>query len=726
MARPTRPDYGLLGNLADGILRPLVDPFLSMAEFANAGIYAAGDGKISGYKPRFQYDDLYTDPVGTGVRQTAGFGASLLPGTKFGSTVAGLAASGAGSGFANSDFEDPTDILRNVGMGAAIGGVTGVASKALSKQFNKLTPRGRAANALRNAGLIDDAGNTINNTGGKGVIKASGDKYNSLLEGIGRIDDPEQQKLLASQFLNYTPNNAKLTNSSDAIARSIYGADEALLGNESRGVGQKLINQGRDMQYRGSGLGFSSKRGLDFTGAYKGDTKALDKMYKLTGAGDKGIGPETISKLAEGMGNLRDNELAGLTINSNINDLVDEVAPRVAKLQGIQLSKTRGLVRDALLNSVEMPDSILRNVDAYINSRVPLSAGDFHDLSIQFGPMARKVARSVNPVSNEAQISKVISDVSKGKLKAASPLYKDINRAYVALYDQLPGMVKAANRGQISVTGGRAELLAQAQPFLERTAGRGMEKVGKVLSGMGDSNLINKTSDVLSNQAAKPLLNSALINTLTRSGENMGPQDQDSLDMGYMEDGQSDPRAALNSINSAGGTQMTPDLVMEFINAGIDPKNIQGFMSLQSAFEPAKARSLSANAQSQLNDIQTTDRDLQGLQQDITGQYANRFGPIQGGILGDLIGNLGLDPEGDALRMRIGLLSQNVAKSAEGGRVTDKDREYYLSLLPNRRDSTATALAKTTSLREMLANRYQNTSRGFQGAGYDIGDQYGN
>lgn len=101
-----------------------------------------------GYKAK--YADVYKDPLGTGIKSAAGTLAFGVPAGATARTAIGYGAlSGGLGGLSQSNINDPSSIIKNVGTGAVTGGVLGGV-------FNKLASRSKFK-----SGAINEVGQNI-------------------------------------------------------------------------------------------------------------------------------------------------------------------------------------------------------------------------------------------------------------------------------------------------------------------------------------------------------------------------------------------------------------------------------------------------------------------------------------------------------------------------------------------------------------------------------------
>lgn len=78
------------------------------------------------------------------------------------------------------------------------------------------------------------------------------------------------------------------------------------------------------------------------------------------------------------------------------------------------------------------------------------------------------------------------------------------------------------------------------------------------------------------------------------------------------------------------------------------------------------------------------------------------------------------DPQRAALRQRMHQSALSYMSAVEGGRPSDKDRDFYLGLLPGPADSNATAAAKMQSMLRVMEAGYKQRLRRYRSEGYSV------
>lgn len=119
-----------------------------------------------------------------------------------------------------------------------------------------------------------------------------------------------------------------------------------------------------------------------------------------------------------------------------------------------------------------------------------------------------------------------------------------------------------------------------------------------------------------------------------------------------------------------------------------------------------------------LNEIKTSIQGLNDLEQ-VINENKNRFGLVQGGVLGNLATTFGHDAQRNYVKSKIGTVSQIISKALEGGVLREGDRVYYQQYVPKMTDTPAQALNKIRAFREEFSKILRNQSQGFQTSGYN-------
>ena len=78
------------------------------------------------------------------------------------------------------------------------------------------------------------------------------------------------------------------------------------------------------------------------------------------------------------------------------------------------------------------------------------------------------------------------------------------------------------------------------------------------------------------------------------------------------------------------------------------------------------------------------------------------------------------DTTGQTLKTQIRSVVQNIGKSLEGGKMTDSDRAYYESMLPQAKDSPEVAMGRVEVLERMLQTRKKTDLDAFGRAGLNV------
>lgn len=638
-------------------------------------------------------------------------GAPTPPKSKRGSRNQGILSSlisevsgagGAATGAAIGSFLGPVGTVVGAGIGGLVGGTGGrlAENKIRDDEFRlgDALKEGAVSGALSGAGAGFQAFKGARAAKGLSNVLGSGADDATKLATMQRVNPQElyrmsQAGLIDPKDVTYALNNAGAI--SGAAPRTVQTAAKTV---------PKLG------MIENKGLGMTSKVGGYFTGATVPGAQPLspskvkyydDLLRKLK------IPANDASDLAKGIeGRLVDvsNRLTNTIARENlavtkseIDDLGKAIISRVSSAPGLRANATKEAQEQvAKLSQVKDARGLLefrKQLDKFINF-------------------------NANPDAATAQsqgVARIIRETLKDKTNKLLPSLSRENNLYHDLSSVQDYVLKAANRGATSTTGGQGLFGTIASSptanTLKAKTGSALQSVGRVTAGTGGP--LTKVSQQLKIQSP---------GSLTRAlGGTMQPPVEDPNMLGA-EQGYGEPMPGELGYNE---TPYLPD----GISGPLDPQTLQPVQqspySLQQAL--ADIQRDPANASDYMKyydfvteatagpDVKVTAQEkkaqaqaktaMNGLQQlrSLYSEAGGGAGRAQG-ILGNLIGKAGGNSKANSYNQIRKSLTTSLARAlGETGVLTDQDREVYLQALPRLEDNPEEAEIKLRYLEDMLS-----------------------
>lgn len=319
-------------------------------------------------------------------------------------------------------------------------------------------------------------------------------------------------------------------------------------------------------------------------------------------------------------------------------------------------------------------------------------------------------------LADKTRIIKTMRDIVSSDLKDNpnfGPELKSLLQKESALIQARPTLLKAVDKGGTKIS---SALLGGVKLPVGGVTERLQDIAGKVAGGSMPSipgastaaNLLQSAASVAEPVLSRPAVQYQLGSQLF--GQQTAPQAE---------------AAGLPSMEQMPGEQTTSQgefnpqtFAMQAIMAGYTPEEVQSFQDMLGLGGGSSSGSKLPAAQvKQIADTQTSLQQLDDLEVAIK-ENSSRFGPIQGGALGDIFEPL--DPARSAIKSRINTLAQKIGVALEGGKLTDADIQRYRQMLPTLTDTPDQALQKLQVARELISGQLQGMQAGYQEAGYNI------
>ncbi len=694
------PQRGLLGNIAHGV----IDPFYRTTQMLQEAPTLAAS-KLLGrdYDPMVmsqqEYDRFIEDPLLRGAQNIAGVASFAVPGGgAIPSMVAKGALAGGLAGFGAA--EEPEDIMGSVKSGVLGGGLAagalGIGGKLLGKAAGKA--RGPAL------GQVDDAINSQATKLAKQgmpddeiarVLGTASGMDNARLNYITQNLQGEKAQKALGELIEQTPQGGAVSGTiDDLLAKGMIDQPIQPPGAVSK-LGKGLSGKGKDMRYRQ--LGFDAQKAKQGGLAYASN---LTKDKRVIGEGLEEFGlklnSDGLSELAERAGQSREAALFTNKIDDNMSNIVSSLSDDFAMSNQIDKTNASALLqREA--NKFLTDSGIDQPLSTFLGEGVSINQMDLH--TIVQGTQDdywRIVSKGAGNASLDERARAVLHSYAKNKLVTKIPEYGKYNKIFSTLYKHNPGIIKAYNQSGLRQLA-KANLIGQGTDVAQRLGAEGMMKGGQLLQGVGNvpgtsqvSNLLGKAGGINMSNRLAPLLGAHA--NIAQGQQPATPQAQSGMAGGM--DQYSGLRNALG---------MQPS-----IGAGGAPAGVS-----------TGGKALPATQVKDLSDMQDTLLKLDELEGMITGEYGGYFGPIQGGVAGDIAQSVGLSGERSTIQSITNVLAQSMGKALEGGKLTDADIERYRQMLPNLKDTPGNALKKLQMVRQMITQQVQSQTSGYQTAGYD-------
>lgn len=552
-------------------------------------------------------------------------------------------------------------------------------------------------------------------------------QFDDTLDDILQNSPAEQKRQALEKLLKAIPDSEPLA---PALKNQVTGALDELPLNVPKSQNW-LQKTGRDIEY--GGMGIKAKPGdLNYAGQVDLDKNAidwgLDMAQKQGMIKNASLSHQNMSKIPEALGKIRQDALKDISIKVSTSDLIDDLSPVMAQRLRIPEEQARSIMNSQLQNYITKGggSNMLRGMspDDIMQGRFVLDQNALHKITQDWGDEAfrtnnlwNKGAPNITPGS---EAKRLVNEYAVTTLKDASPVYRNANRAFNALYRQNTNLVNAANRGQISVTGGRAAVTQQIQPWAERQLGKVMQGVGNLQAKLPNVNLSGAV-DLLGSPAMQRMAPIAAATTIPQMGQQTmaGQQSQgDVLGTSNMQN-MMNMMPAPGSYPQMGGSpqmmiQSNPGaqqmIAMQLLSSGMSPSDVKLTMELLGITSPEST--MTTDQKKMLTNLDNAENMLNILDSQLAGVGTADFAPGAriSGIFKNIAGDIGLNPEAATYEdTRQGFASRIARALGETGTLNDKDIERAINLLPKLSDSTREAQVKLEQLRGIIADARLNT-----------------
>lgn len=716
----------------------------------------------------------------------------------FKGAVASGASSGALSGFGAANR--PEDVLASTALGGGAGGVAGGAlygigqgvsgiknalkgkgvikgsTNATNKTLEELTQAGpgtgkelltggniakdnldelkKAFDAMPEGDMTKEAMKSIYGFGDDVVSRVPNklagttddvvSQFDSALDDIMQNSPAEQKRQALEKLLKAIPDSDPLA---QPLKNQVTGAlDELPL---SLPKNQNWLQKtGRNIEY--GGMGFKAKPGdLNYAGQVDLDKSAvdwgLDMAQKQGLIDDATLSHQNLSKIPEALGKVRQDALRNTSVSVRASDLVDDLAPGMAQRLQIPVSDAKSVMNNTIQNYMQKGGGAKMgaglSADDIIQGNFTLDQNALHQITQDFGDTAFKTQRlwdnGAARIAPEAEAKRLFSDYASTALKDASPIYRNTNRAFNALYRQNPNLVNAANRGQISVTGGRAAISQQIQPWAERQVGKVMQGLGNAQAKLPSLGNINPSS-IANNPAVQKAVPITLGTFASPQYNNQGQyQNQDQGDvlgtdtmqgvMNYMPSPGQSTGYPQNGAQMAGGQMGAPQggmggdalkmTALQLLVSGMDPEQVSMIVGLMSTLPADQAGMLMGSMgggeePKKMTDFQTKLAGASTIAEDALGLLES--GQVNTGKLANISNTAGeffgtIDPANTQYRSQLAFARTALRNALLGANMSEKELKSIEKFIPEYTDEPNVAKVKLQSFIQTL-NSMQNLS----------------
>jgi len=649
-------DRGFFGGLWNGLTKPLAD-------FGNAvgGAYE-DQSQPSKYLTSDQQKKLIENPAAYIGQKGLGAASTLIP---FGGGVKTAAAVGGASGLADADLSNPSDIAGKVATGAVGGGLFAKAMPLVGKAFGGLG-RKVAPEATKVGNVVDDGLDDVFREVEKSFSKTGKDKFVQGAKDLSAAD-------LGTPMGKYEANPIKTQRTAQGILRK-YGLKEDLDG----------VVQGKER------IGQQMESYID---------EIVRKNPKQTFTADKMFNEDFTNQL--------DN-----LIDTNKQITPEKLRATAAKFlnQG-KYGEVGGVARNYKGTTIQSKDPF---------SGRSLTIGDLKqslqdiNMGIQSGSLK----------GTEKRIAELIKGRIYETLGESAPKYKGLARGYAVLSSVENPTAEIVKRGQRTAsTDPFKEIQGKLYNAAKKKVGQAGEFIANPKVSMPKSQAVSdnlqrfeqfaqgkgipqtKIAQLAGSQIALEMFdadgNGQLDEQEMANAENAGMGEQGLPSEGSQLDGGMD-------INGD-GIQDSPEAVYNdafkmYLSVSGDPISARKQAAALVGFDPndemgGGASEMTAKMKEQKAALSDSEKQLVKL-----GEEAAKF-QSEIPLVGGLLGMNPWDSKRKGYLTRLKATLQNVAKGMEGGKLTDADREYYLSFLPNE-DATAQAFAEQIAvLQDMVASK---------------------
>lgn len=362
------------------------------------------------------------------------------------------------------------------------------------------------------------------------------------------------------------------------------------------------------------------------------DGLSSDRVLSALGAEDNktylGL-VDMIRGAADADGNINPIELKGLikdvdSIAGGFDRAVGTQTPKTSQI----ISKLRGSMRDALAKIAPEASGLLNKWSDYITVSPAVGASNLSKSASLNTPGTGFLAgrfEGTGPAKFGDKVSNLLS--SQGQMPSVEP------RSGV-----IPGVIEGA--GDI------------------------LQQIGPALAGLTGGGALQQPEQ----QQVSEFEGDDYINQLR--GKYFEPQ---------QEQGQGMTSGGLGMEEANAIKQL---LTMEMLQGNISSAEASAVVSLLGLDQKEKENKLTSTAKNRLYELKTAESDLTSLQ-DLIASYEGASGPVAGGIAKRIPGT-----EARKINAEFARITQSIASNLEGGKLSDKDREFYTNNITPQVDDT--------------------------------------
>lgn len=616
----------------------------------------------------------------------------------------GITKGGGGTQFQSDSekeaYKNPFNIAKDVAgtaswfvpVGGIAKGATGVA-KALN-----------LAKAGAKAGTLQGLGSTY----GKDSIE---DTITGTLEGaaggaVGGVAMPAVGNLVGKFSKAVKPGAASkaVAGSADDLSSRLGKAFSDAEGSFEKGIGKRVKNTFQDM--RGAELDVSAGRQVNNTVQAKRQTQNI-----LDTLGES----QDINGIVRG--------------KQKLGDLMDSYIDEIYKANPKQRFTSDKIFNDDFINNLDnfvdlnkqiTPEKLKATAARFLGQNKFGTAKDIVTREMTIGDVKNALVQINQGLKNgkfkgvDKDVAEIMKDRLYETIGEVAPKYKDVARSYAVLASNEKATSQLARSGDRSASesglfGLQAVLpVSQIKNKVTRGIGNAVAKTGEIVGkGLPKSQGVSDNLQKLEGYLTKQGMPRTRIAEIVGSRAMLEAFDADG-------NGELDPQeqAMADEANSMYQLDMGGE------DAEVKDRYDQAFQAyLQVDGDPIKARQKAAALTGYDPEDEGSEETAKAKDQKIAiNQSLKRLDGLAASFQkkgGDLpfVGNLNtlnpFDAEGQAFDLQIKAVAQSLGKALEGGKMTDADREFYMSFLPNRRDTRDVAVGKINQLKEMITGDLQ-------------------
>ena len=601
-------------------------------------------------------------------------------------------------------------------------------------------------NAMKSLyGFGDDAGSQLDDIINRVPAKLQGttddvvSQFDNTLDDILQNSPAEQKRQALEKLLKAIPDSEPLA---PALKNQVTGAlDELPL---STPKNQNWLQKtGRDIEY--GGLGVKAKPGdLNYAGQVDLDKSAidwgLDMAQKQGIIDDAALSHQNMSKIPQALSKIRQDALKDVSLRVTADDLVNDLSPAMAERLQIPVSEARTIMSGQLQNYVTKGggSNLIKGMspDDIMQGRFVLDQNALHKITQDWGDEAFKTNtlwnKGASRIAPGSEAKRLINEYAVTSLKDASPVYRNVNRSFNALYRQNNNLVNAANRGQISVTGGRAAVTQQLQPWAERQVGKVMQGLGNVQAKLPSVSLPNMSA-ATNNPAVQKMVTmgaSTGIPQTINQGQYQSQNQGDVLGTDTMQgvmDYMPAPGQSQGGAQMAGGQMGAPQggmggdalkmTALQLLVSGMDPEQVSMIVGLMSTLPADQASMLMGSMgggeePKKMTDFQTKLAGASTIAEDALGLLES--GQVNTGKLANISNTAGeffgtIDPANTQYRSQLAFARTALRNALLGANMSEKELKSIEKFIPEYTDEPNVAKVKLQSFIQTL-NSMQNLS----------------